>query len=371
MTKPRVLLSGHLPPPMGGIGTYCETLLGSRLGENVDLRFVQSSSQQRALRASGKASWGNLVQAARDCGRFLRACFLLRPDIAHICTAPGLSFLKNSLFVVMARLIGCRVLLHPHCGLAALCGTGRPWRWICALVFRGSNGILGLSREWLALRETVAEDKIHYLPNAIDIGPYVKLASRRSRADGRPIRLLYLGYLGEAKGTYDLLEAFRIMDVGGSEAVLDLVGDFLTDQDGECLKRMAARPPGPGKAWSLRPPASGAAKLACFERADVFVFPSHREGMPMAILEAMASGLPVVATSVGGIPDLIVDGANGFLAVPHAPPALALSMAKLCRDAELRSEIGTRNTIASRDHDVSGHAQKLLAIYDRLLASRR
>lgn len=371
MTKPRVLLSGHIPPPMGGIGTYCETLLGSKLGEDVDLRFVQTSAQHRALLASGKATWGNLVEAVRDCGRFFRACLTRRPDIVHICTGPGLSFLKNSLFVLIARMLGCRVLLHPHCGLAALYGDGRLWRWFCARVFRISNGILGLSREWLALQESVAGDKIHYLPNAIDIGPYVQVASRRSRTDGSPIRLLYLGYLGEAKGSFDLLEAFKIMDIGGGEVGLDLVGDFLTDQDQACLAQMAARPPGPGKTWRLLSPASGAAKLACFERADIFVFPSHKEGMPMAILEAMASGLPIVATSVGGIPDLIVDGVNGFLAPPQAPPALARSIAALCQDRELRSEIGTRNTVASGEYHIPGHTRKLLAIYTRLLSSGR
>ena len=88
----------------------------------------------------------------------------------------------------------------------------------------------------------------------------------------------------------------------------------------------------------------------------------------MAILEAMASGLPVAATAVGGIPDLIADGSNGFLTAPHEPRDLARSIEKLCSDAGLRSEFGSRNAVASRDHDVQRYIQDLQGIYARVLS---
>jgi glycosyltransferase involved in cell wall biosynthesis len=353
---------------MGGIGTYCRTLLDSALADHVDLRFVQTSSQRRTLLASGHATVGNLLEALRDCGRFFRACLAHRPGIVHICTAPGLSFLKNGLFVILARLAGCRVLLHPHCGFAKLYGDSRYWQWFCARIFRLSSAVLALSREWVGLERILPGVRVHYLPNAIDTRPYEKIASRRSRTEGHPVRLLYLGYLGEAKGTYDLLEAFRIMDARESEVILHLVGDFLTDQEKGRLSQVVARSSGRGKTCFLLPPVTGDEKLACFERADIFVFPSHNEGMPMAILEAMASGLPVVATAVGGIPDLVADGSNGFLTAPGEPRDLARSIEKLCSDAGLRSEFGSRNAVASRDHDVQRYIQDLQGIYARVLS---
>src|SRR4030042_2938072 len=133
--KPRVILAGHLPPMIGGIATFCQALLNSSLADRVDLRFVQTSPQGRPLLSSGKANWKNLRDAIRDCGRFFGACLTHRPVIAHICTAYGLSFLKHSMCVVFARVVGCHVILHPHCSFAKLYAGSSFWKWYCIRIF--------------------------------------------------------------------------------------------------------------------------------------------------------------------------------------------------------------------------------------------
>ena len=363
MKKLRVIVAGHLPPPVGGIATFCQALLNSTLENKVDLRFVQTSSQRRSLLSSGKATWENLVGATRDCGRFLMSCLVFHPAIAHICTSVGLSFLKHSLCVIFARVLGCRVILHPHCSFAKLYAGHSIWRWYCTQVFRLSNGIIALSKEWFALQKLLPKALIYYLPNAIDIRPYQKLASRRAWSQQQRIRLLYLGHLGEAKGTYDLLGALKLMDVGELQVILNLAGDFLTHQDKGRIMEMAGQFCDDRKTCILFPAVSGEKKLACFEEADIFVFPSHYEGMPMAILEAMAAGLPVIATAVGGIPDLIADGVNGFLIPPQAPRDLSRGIENLCKDVRLRSEFGNRNIVIGQNYHIEHYAHKLLGIY--------
>jgi glycosyltransferase involved in cell wall biosynthesis len=290
-----------------------------------------------------------------------------RPDLTHICTAVGVSFLKHSLCVVFARAIRCRVVLHPHCSYGRLYAGSPLWRWYCNWVFRLADGVVVLSREWFALRECLPDVRIHYLPNAIDIRPYQDIASRRSRTGAHPVRLLYLGHLGEVKGTDDLLEAFRVLDAGPSPVDLDLVGDFLIKEDEARLATTVRDVAGPGKTARLVPPVSGERKLSCFERADIFVFPSHYEGMPMAVLEAMAAGLPIVATAVGGIPELVMDGVNGILVRPRAPQDLAGAIEKLLNDVPLRSRLGGRNLLVSKDYHIDHYAGKLFAIYDRIV----
>lgn len=371
MNKPRVLLAGHLPPPLGGIATLCQALLGSPLAEGTELRFVQTSSQRRDFSSSGLPTWSNLVEAVRDGLRFWRAFREHRPQFVHICTAQGLSFFKNSLYVAIARLSGRPVLLHPHCSLSKLYGRNPLWRLFCHGVFRLSSGVLGISREWLSLGQSLPGLKVFYRPNAIDIRPYREIALRRARPKKPAVHLLYLGYLGKDKGTYDLVEAFRSLDPGESGIVLHLVGEFLTPDDPERLDRLAAEATAPGKVCSLEKPVSGPAKLACFENADVFVFPSHDEGLPVALLEAMASGLPVAATRVGGIPDLITDGVNGLLTAPREPAALAGSLRTLIKDERLRLEFGSRNAADSERHDIRPYAEALMEIYGTLLADRR
>lgn len=363
MTKPRVILAGHLPPPMGGIASFCQALLNSSLADEVELRFVQTSSQQRALASTGKTNWKNLKGAVADCARFWRACAAYRPDIAHICAAAGLSFLKHGVCVVLARLLGCRVILHPHFSLSYP-GLGKTlWRWCGTPIFRLSNAVIVLSSEWFGLQKEAPNLRISYLPNAIDIRPYQKIASRRSHTQSQHLKILYLGHLGEAKGTYDLLAAFQMLNMRELELTLELVGGFQAPVDGGRVAEDVGRTTGDRKRCILRPPVSGEGKLACFEQADIFVFPSHQEGMPMAILEAMAAGLPVVATAVGGIPDLIEHGRNGYLVPPKAPADLAKAIETLCQDAHRRWEFGEENSRRSQGYHIENYVQKLVGIY--------
>jgi len=348
---------------MGGIATFCEALLASELAVLVDLKFVQTSSRGRALASSGRATWKNAVEALKDCSRFARAWLAHRPDIVHVCTAVGASFLKNGFCVALARAAGSRVVLHPHCGFERLYAGPRIWRWCCDRVFRLASAVIVLSKEWEALGERLPGLRVSYLPNAIDTGPYRAIADRRTGTAGGRVRILYLGHLGKVKGTWDLLEAFESLDPAGIALELVLVGDPLPGEDEALFAARAETVSKPGRAVRLVPPVSGPDKLACFEMAAFFVFPSHHEGMPMAVLEARAAGLPVLATAVGGIPELVRDGENGLLVPPGAPGELARAMDRLCRDAALRSEMGRRNASSSGDYDIGRYARKLAALY--------
>ncbi len=102
--------------------------------------------------------------------------------------------------------------------------------------------------------------------------------------------------------------------------------------------------------------------------ADIFVLVSDFEAVPMAILEAMAVGLPVVATDVGGIPDLIGDGEAGVLVPPRDPSAIAASLVMLARDPALRASLGTA---AAGLHRRNWTAEKMIEAYARVLGEMR
>ena len=172
------LLSGHLPPPMSGIGTYYQTLLGSSLPKRVNLRFIDTSARRRSGSETGRWSFSNMVSAVGDCVRFMRAAFIHRPEICHIATTYGLSFLKHSVCVLTARLLGSKVLLHPHCSFYFLYERkGKAWQWYVRNVIGLCQGIVVLSNEWNELQEVVPDCPIYYLPNAIDLMSYVDVGT--------------------------------------------------------------------------------------------------------------------------------------------------------------------------------------------------
>ena len=121
-----------------------------------------------------------MVSAVGDCVRFMRAAFVHRPEICHIATTYGLSFLKHSVCVLMARLLGSKVLLHPHCSFYFLYERkGKVWQWFVRNVIGLCQGIVVLSNEWNKLQEVVPGCPIYYLPNAIDLLSYVEVGREK------------------------------------------------------------------------------------------------------------------------------------------------------------------------------------------------
>jgi glycosyltransferase involved in cell wall biosynthesis len=141
-----------------------------------------------------------------------------------------------------------------------------------------------------------------------------------------------------------LVEALASVRARGIDARLRIVGKEEYDGEDESLRRSIAAV-GVTAAVDFLGVAGPDRLREVYRSADVFCLPSYREGLPLAILEAMAFGLPVVATPVGGIPDVVVDGESGLLVEPGDPKALADAITRLA-DAELRMRIGS----TAREH---------------------
>lgn len=104
-------------------------------------------------------------------------------------------------------------------------------------------------------------------------------------------------------------------------------------------------------------------------RSHVFVLPSSYEPLGIAVLEAMAAGLPVVASSVGGLREIVGDGSTGFLVPPADDRALSDRLTQLLQDREIAAQLGQRGREAAAHYRVERTAQRYEAVYERLLAS--
>lgn len=170
----------------------------------------------------------------------------------------------------------------------------------------------------------VARERIAVVPNGLDgelFRPRERLAARQElgvASDGK--LLLYVGRLEQAKGLFDLLAAFRLLAPRRPEARLVLVGDGAARGE---VEREAALLDGRVTLTGTLSPSEVARWIAA---ADLVTLPSWAEGMPNAVLEALASGRPVVATRVGGLPEVITSPTLGQLVPPRDPPALAAAL---------------------------------------------
>jgi glycosyltransferase involved in cell wall biosynthesis len=209
------------------------------------------------------------------------------------------------------------------------------------LVWRRAAALVAVSTGLAALaRRTMPEAVIQVIPNGVDLDTFAPPPGLRSTGPGRPVRLLFVGRLVAQKGIPVLLEALARLPAGaagtGLPPVLDLVGD------GPCRVAWEALAHRLGLAERVRIHGwvEHTALPAWYQRADLFVFPSLAEGMPNALLEALASGLPLVASDIPGTRELVRPGVNGFLVPPGDPAALAAALAALLADPTRRAAMG-------------------------------
>jgi glycosyltransferase involved in cell wall biosynthesis len=258
-----------------------------------------------------------------------------RLDLLHVNMSERLSVVRKGAVVYLGRVLGVPVVLHLHgAEFADHCRSLSPAaRRQVIRMMRNADRVVVLGEYW---RRFVTEElglspeRVELLYNAVP-GP-AALAPRPPPAG--PCRMLFMGAVSTRKGMDVLLEAAALLnDAGDWELTVAGNGD---------VERFQAAAEAAGLKERVRflgwvDTARGRELLA---QADLLVLPSRNEGLPMAILEAMSYGLPVVTTPVGSIRDAVADGVTGRLVPVGDPVALAAALKALIRDGDLRRRMG-------------------------------
>ena len=351
--RPSVLQIGPDPELGGGMAAAMRGLLGSPLADRYRLEVVATYRDPRPLRRLAVF----LAGLARLTSWSLRG----RGHIVHVHATVRGSAYRKAVCVLWAKAMRRQVVLHIHSGAGDI-ATFRDSRGPLSLALiraalRAADAVLAVSAASAeALRTAGVEERIDVVPNA---APLVPPLERPDRPDGE-VAVLYLGgFANPAKGGDVLVEALPLALRLAPQLRMTLAGP------GEPTPQDAARiGAAEGVEWVGW--LDGAGKDAALRAATVFVMPSRSEGLPMALMEAMAYGLPVVASRVGGIPEVLDDGVEGLLVPVEQPAALAEALCRLAGDGELRRAMGAaaRGRIERIDDDeVAGG---LIRIYARI-----
>jgi glycosyltransferase involved in cell wall biosynthesis len=245
-------------------------------------------------------------------------------------------------------------------------------------LYGGADAFACISRD--IERETLAcgvpRDRVWYLPNAIDMTHFQPPAPGerdRLRVElGLPLDrviCLFVGRLSREKGVLDLLEAWRLLQP--TDALLVMAGPDMTGHAWDAGAPGRAFVAQHGLAARVRfiGPLSDVAPT--IKAADLVVQPSHFEALGLSAIEALACGVPVVASAVGGLLDFLVDGDNACLAPPQNPPALAACIRPLLSDAAARARLAARaRASVLQDYDEQTVFGRMRALFDRLAGAR-
>lgn len=225
------------------------------------------------------------------------------------------------------------------------------------------------ARQWMERKHPSAQGKVFRVFNGIALDGF-PLNKPQSGAGILPVtedancvpRILSVGRAVEKKGFADLIEACRLLRQEGLKFTCDLIGggplenELQSQIERDGLREMV-RLLGPMQQSEVRQrlAASRLFVLACVPEKD-----GGSDNLPTVIMEAMASGVPVVSTQVAGVPEMIDDGSEGFLVAPRDPPALAHAMAKLLRDSELARAMGERGRATAEERFAIENTTRML-----------
>jgi glycosyltransferase involved in cell wall biosynthesis len=335
---------------------------------------------QLARRVQRQVEMAELSQLVRrpapfkDLIAFLKIYRLLRRerfDLVHTHTSKA-----GILGRIAARLAGVPHIVHTPHGQAF---NGYAGRLVTALFVLLERWVATFTDRIIALTEQEIHDNLARrigqpqqfvsIPSGIDLTRFEKsdrdaLQVKASLGLHPSARLIgSVGRLDQVKGHSYLLDAFTMVAPRFADLCLVLVGD------GELLPELRSRTQDAALTdrvlflgWREDVP-------ALLHALDVFVFPSLSEGMGRALVEAMAAGLPIVATRVCSIPEVLADGEAGLLVEPASAPALAQGIERLLRDPELRGRLAKAARERARGYSIEAMLQKIEVVYRSVLGN--
>jgi glycosyltransferase involved in cell wall biosynthesis len=340
-----VLMVGPGPHVRGGITAVIAAYKQSQIWKDYSFTWLSTYDDRGPIR--------KIVAALR--AYLLGPSLISRADIVHVHGVFRKSFIRKLPLILLAKAMRKRVIYHVHAATleGAFNGPVAPLiRWTLALV----DKVIAISPGWAAsIQSQCPRASIATLLNPVIIPAKDNL----QQTERNEPRILFLGKLEPRKGFRDLLMAMPGVLAAVPAAKLVFAGDGDIES-----ARMLAADLGISSSVALLGFVRGEDKTRELRSSSVVCLPSYDEGMPVALLEAMSRGIPVVATTAGGIPELVHSGKNGLLVSPGDVQGLTRAIVDLLTDPHLSVSIGTAGFMhVERFHSLDHVCTLLEGIY--------
>ena len=335
----RVLIYGQVPPPFHGsnIMTRLFIIALRRLGLEP---MLSSKTYSRSIEEVNKIQIIKLIRFIPTFYRYTIRLLSFRPQLAvFFVSSTKIGLLADGLHILITKLFHVPYLLYIHArGHGELVQNSTLWNKIVSFLFAGSCACLVLSK---ALSHEIClfyKGRIFILPNCADDYPV-----RFKRTRRKSHRILFLANLNEGKGVFTLLEAVPIV-VGKYPRIQFIIAGSWQHPHTEQKAMEFIAQKNLGKHVKLFGPVQSEQKLMLFSNCDLFVFPSHYrfEIFSLVVLEAMQAGLPVIASSIGALPEVVKDGATGYIIPPRNPAILAKKIIALLNSPDLMKKMSQK-----------------------------
>jgi glycosyltransferase involved in cell wall biosynthesis len=366
-----VVLVASLPPPIVGQSVATKILVDGLRGAGIEYRVVDLSRDfhrgNRAWQLARRAL--TVTQLPARVARAARA-MKGRPTILYLQLGHGpRAMLRDIPILALARAAGWPIVAHVHgAGLRRAYGcVPAPIRALYKSLLASVSRAVALSPSLESMfTGLVPVERVVSISNGTEPATHNRARNLTRRAPHSPPTVLYLGNLIPSKGYEVVLNSAKLSAERGCPYRFVIAGaatEATTIDPASFIKRHGlenARYVGP---------VYGPDKLGLLESCDIFALPaSGLEGQPIAILEAMQFGLPVVTTRMGGIPDIIADGINGALIAPRDPEALLAAVERLSVPTRWAGIAERNRNVALALYSAEAHCRRMIALLDEVAA---
>lgn len=313
-------------------------------------------------RGEGSILWSPLYIVA-GLGRTLALRLSGKADILHLQVSERTSFPRKGVFQIVGKLLGMKVVLHHHgAELVPFYRVASPRmkslvRWM--VHHADVNIVLGeVWRKLLTDEMSLASERVVVRFNAAE-----NVGAGTDDAD--PWHFLIVANLSPRKGVGELLQAVAYLKIKGAPIRLTLAGGGQIDRYKAEAEQLGIADRVDFTGW-----VSGKDIHELLRSRSALVLPSYQEGFPMAIIESLSAGLPVIATPVGSIGELMSDKKDCLLVTPGDVDCLTVALRSMATDESLRMHLKANGKALYAEHfDIDGYMERMIELYGRLRAA--
>ncbi len=369
MNKDKLLIVGAFPSKdkqiYGGILKSCRIILDSPLAENFHLITIDSSQ------LSNPAP-NMLIRSFFAFKRIILLVYKLifaSPKVALIFTSDGFSAIEKGIMCLICSFFGCKSMIFPRAGnLIIQTKKSKLMMLLVRFLYRKASIFLCQGDNWknFAIEHIGFENKnVKIINNWTATKEHINLGIKRNYNKNEEIKkLLFVGWLEEFKGVFELLESSKELIEEGYQFHLSFAGDG----NGMLKAKQYIENNNLSDFVDLYGWVDDSRLLGLLEQNDIFILPSWAEGLPNAMIEAMSSGLSVIVSKVGAIPNFINNNENGLLVDSKDKPSLKKAIKNLLDDSKLQKKLALNgHEFAKRKFSSQIGIQRLLEVIEEII----
>ena len=340
MKKDRILIVGSFQKPekqkiFGGIAKSCYEILNSKSFSEFDIITIDSTS----LSVPPPNYIIRLIFALKRIIQLIIKLSFEKPACCLFFCSDGSSAIEKGLMIIISKIFGIKCLIFPRAGnLINQVKRNQVFKFYIKNLFKQADKFLCQGEDWQKFALEILKinnSKLEVVPNWTATEELLKLGIDRKINSNKELQLLYVGWLIKEKGISELLKSFKDIISKNYKVKLLIIGDgpYATEINQFIIKNNLH------ELINISGWLNSKDLLEAYKQSDIFILPSWQEGMPNALIEALATGLPSISTSVGVIKNYFIDKNHILIVPPKNENKLTKAIEKLILDVNFRIKL--------------------------------